>query len=166
MIGNLFYHERVSSKKTGALFLTLTVLSFLLFGWRVIAVNLDLIAAVLFGLACLFLFYTLNYRILDIRLNAEFLQLQFGVLSWRVPLENVAQAELDHVPGLKRMGGAGIHFYSVGGRYRASFNFLEHPRVVIAFKKKVGPVQELSFSTSRPGELLKGIQDAIGGSAL
>mgnify|MGYP000900013350 CR=1 FL=1 len=31
-----------------------------------------------------------------------------------------------------RYGGAGIHFMSIRGRYRASFNFLEYPRVVIA----------------------------------
>ncbi len=45
-------------------------------------------------------------------------------------------------------------------RYRASFNFLEYPRVVIAFKRKVGPVQDISFSTRRPDELLPLIQEA------
>jgi hypothetical protein len=158
---DLIYHEKVSSKKTGALFLTFTVLFLMLFGWRVVAVNLDLLAAVLLGLFCFFLFYTLNYRTLEIRLSSESLRLKFGIFSWRVPLENIAEFMLDEIPGLKRMGGAGIHFMFVRGRYRASFNFLEHDRIVIAFRNKVGPVQDLSFSTTQPDALLKKIQDAI-----
>jgi hypothetical protein len=46
-------------------------------------------------------------------------------------------------------------------RYRASFNFLEFPRVVIAFKRKVGPVRDISFSTRHPDELLRIIQDVV-----
>jgi hypothetical protein len=161
MMDALVYHEKVSSKKTEALFLTLSVLFFLLFGWRVVAVDLDLLAAALLGLFCFFLFYTLNYRTLEIRLSSKLLHLKFGIFSWRVPLENIAEFGLDDIPALKRMGGAGIHFMFVRGRYRASFNFLEHPRIVIALRNKVGPVQDLSFSTSKPDALLKHIQDAV-----
>lgn len=59
-----------------------------------------------------------------------------------------------------RMGGAGIHFMSIRKRYRASFNFLEYPRVVIAFKRKVGPVQDISFSTRQPEKVIRLIQEA------
>jgi hypothetical protein len=38
----------------------------------------------------------------------------------------------------------------VRGRYRASFNFLEHPRVVVALRGGAGPVRDVSFSTRRP----------------
>jgi hypothetical protein len=158
---DLIYHEKVSSKKTGALFLTLAVLFLMLFGWRVVAVSLDLLAGVLLGLFCFFLFYTLNYRTLEIRLSSESLQLKFGIFSWRIPLENIAGFKLDEIPPLKRMGGAGIHFMFVRGRYRASFNFLEHPRIVIAFRNKIGPVQDLSFSTTRPDALLRHIQSVV-----
>jgi hypothetical protein len=60
-----------------------------------------------------------------------------------------------------RMGGAGIHFMMVRGRYRASFNFLEYPRVVIAFKKKVGPVRDISFTTRRPDDVIRLIKEAV-----
>jgi hypothetical protein len=53
----------------------------------------------------------------------------------------------------------------IRGRYRASFNFLEYPRVVIAFKRKVGPVKDISFSTRRPEELIKLIEDSIQGAS-
>ncbi|MEA3327713.1 MAG: hypothetical protein U9R53_10505 [Chloroflexota bacterium] len=62
---------------------------------------------------------------------------------------------------MMRNGGAGIHFILVRGRYRASFNFLEHPRVVISFKNKVGPILDFSFSTSRPEQLLMHLEEAI-----
>jgi len=59
------------------------------------------------------------------------------------------------------MGGAGIHFMMIRKRYRASFNFLEYPRVVIALKRKVGPVQDISFSTRRPDDVLRLIREAV-----
>jgi hypothetical protein len=161
MIDDFIYREKLSSSKTEALFLALTVLFFSLFGWRLAAVRLELLAAVLLVLGCVFLLYSLNYRTLEIRLSSESLQLKFGVFTWRVPLANIASARLDHLPILKRLGGAGIHFMAVRGRYRASFNFLEHDRVVIAFRNKVGPVQDLSFSTGRPDVLLGHLQAAI-----
>ncbi|MFZ2095565.1 MAG: hypothetical protein WAV05_02895 [Anaerolineales bacterium] len=46
-------------------------------------------------------------------------------------------------------------------RYRASFNFLEYPRVVIALKRKVGPVQDISFTTRRPDDVIQQLQDAL-----
>ena len=67
----------------------------------------------------------------------------------------------DDIPWLMRNGGAGIHFMFVRGRYRASFNYLEHPRMLIAFKNKVGPILDLSFSTSRPEQLLKHLEEAV-----
>jgi hypothetical protein len=57
-----------------------------------------------------------------------------------------------------KYGGAGIHFMFIRDRYRASFNFLEYPRVVIAFKKKVGPVRDISFSTRKPEDVIQLIQ--------
>ena len=49
---------------------------------------------------------------------------------------------------------------SIRRRYRASFNFLEYPRIVITFKRKVGPVRDISFSTRQPDELLRSLQEA------
>ena len=50
---------------------------------------------------------------------------------------------------------------SIRKRYRASFNFLEYPRVVIALRKKVWLVQDISFSTHRPEDVIQLIQEAI-----
>jgi hypothetical protein len=141
--------------------LTLTILFFLLLIWRANAGSLDVLAAVFFCLFSLFFFYSVNYRTLIIRLTSESLKLTFGIFTWIVPLDNVEECCLDELPILMKMGGAGIHFMSIRKRYRASFNFLEHPRIVIAFKIKEGLVRDISFSTRRPDDFLRLIQEAL-----
>ncbi len=161
MTNDILYNESVSSNKTSALFLALTLIFFLLFIWRVSAGGLEALAVVFLCFAGLFLFYSLNYRTLVIELTAEALKLTFGVFAWKVPLNNIAECSLDEIPPFMKYGGAGIHFMFIRQRYRASFNFLEHPRIVIAFKKKVGPVRGISFSTRQPDDVLQLIQEAI-----
>ncbi len=163
MIANdgLIYDERVTSTRTEVLFVSFTLLFLLLFIWRVTVGGWHTLAAVFLCLSGFFLFYSLNYRTLAIRLTAESLKLTFGVFTWTVPLDNVEECRLDDIPVLMRMGGAGIHFMSIRKRYRASFNFLEHPRVVIAFRRKVGPVRDISFSTRRPDDVLRLVQEAV-----
>ncbi len=161
MTDDCIYHERVSSNRTEALFLALTLLFFLLLIWRANAAGLDLLAVVFaFFLVCFF-FYSVNYRTLHIRLTQESLKLTFGIFTWTVPMENVGECHLDEIPLLMKMGGAGIHFMTIRKRYRASFNFLEHPRVVIAFKSKAGLVRDISFSTRQPDDVLHFIQETI-----
>lgn len=155
MKNDLLYEERLSSNRTTLLFLVLMTLFGSLMIWRVLALRFDALAVVFLGLAVVFLFYSVNYRTLVICLDAELLTLTFGLFTWRVPLDNVADCRLDSVPLFMRMGGAGIHFMMIRKRYRASFNFLEYPRVVIALRKKAGPVQDISFSTRRPDDILR-----------
>jgi hypothetical protein len=75
-------------------------------------------------------------------------------------MDNIEKCFLDDT-SLWRIGGAGIHFSWFHGRYRAMFNFIEHPRVVFALKKKRGPVRDVAFSTRRPNEVLRFIQEAM-----
>jgi hypothetical protein len=161
MTDGLLYHERVSSNRTTALFLALTILFLLLFAWRVSDGRPDALGWVFLCFSSFFLFYTVNYRTLVIRLTPQSLKLTFGIFTWRVPLDNVAECRLDELPLFVRTAGAGIHFINVRKRYRASFNFLEYPRVVIAFKRKVGPVRDISFSTRRPDDVLWLVQEAV-----
>ena len=48
-----------------------------------------------------------------------------------------------------------LPFTSLDGRYRAMFNFLEYPRLVVTQKEKQGPVLEVAFSTQHPDELMQ-----------
>ena len=117
--------------------------------------------AILLVLFAIFCFYTLNYRSLIIRLWPQALELRFGIFRWAVPLNQVASYRLDEIPALMRLGGAGIHFMFIQKRYRASWNFLEYPRLVITFKERQGLVRDLSFSTSRPEDLLKLLEATV-----
>jgi hypothetical protein len=161
MTEDILYNERISSKWTEALFLALMIIFLLLFVWHVTVTSLDILGVVLLCLSSIFLFYSLNYRILVIRLTPQSLKLTFGIFTWKLPLDNVADCRLDEIPLLMRMGGAGIHFMIIRQRYRASFNFLEYPRVVVAFKKKAGPVQDISFTTRQPDEVLRLMREAV-----
>jgi hypothetical protein len=161
MSPEFLYSERLSSKKTLLLFATLTVL-FLAFAlWRMDARGMDALAIALFVFSAFFLFYSINYRTLLVRLTSESLQLKFGIFLWTVPLDNVASCQLDELPALMKYGGAGIHFMMIRDRYRASFNFLEYPRVVVAFKRKRGLVWDISFSTQRPEEIIRLVGENI-----
>jgi membrane protein YdbS with pleckstrin-like domain len=157
----LIFTERVSSNKTEALFLALTVLFLLLLIWRFSTVGLDWLAAVFLFFILVFIFYSLNYRTLVIRLTPDALRLTFGIITWTVPMENIQECSLDELPAVMKYGGAGIHFMTIRRRYRASFNFLEYPRVVIAFRRKVGLVWDISFSTNHPDEVIGCIRKAI-----
>jgi hypothetical protein len=161
MPSDILYTEKLTSTRTLALFAALMVLFGGLFAWRLVAGSPGFWGIVFGFFFCLFLFYTLNFRTLSISLTPESLVLTFGVFTWRVPLGNIAGCRLDDVPPFKKYGGAGIHFMFVHKRYRASFNFLEYPRVVIAFKQAVGPVRDLSFSTRRPGLVLHQLKQAV-----
>jgi len=161
MTDNLIYEERVSSNRTEALFLVLTILFLTLLIWRVNTGSPDILSAAFFFLFGLFFFYSVNYRTLIIHLTPESLKLRFGIFTWTVPLDNVEECRLDDIPVLMRFGGAGIHFMVIRKRYRASFNFLEHPRVVIALKRKVGIVRDISFSTRRPDDVIQLLQTAV-----
>jgi hypothetical protein len=156
---NQKYYERVVSKRTEALFLGLTVLFLLLSLWRMKMAGLDTLTVILCILCAFFLFYSLNYRTLRIRLTTEHLELKFGLFTWVVALENVEHCFLDDT-SLWRIGGAGIHFSPIHGRYRAMFNFLEYPRVVIALKRRMGLVRDIAFSTRYPNEVIEKIRAA------
>jgi hypothetical protein len=160
MADNTIYEERVSSDRTEALFLCLTTLFLMLLIIRMNTGSLDILGAAFFVLFVLFFFYAVNYRTLMIRLTPESLKLKFGIFTWTIPLDNVGECRLDELPVLMRYGGAGIHFMFFRKRYRASFNFLEHPRVVIALNRKVKIVQDISFSTRRPDDVIRLLQNA------
>jgi len=163
MTDNLIYEERVSSDWTEALFLGFTILFFMLLIWRMSTGSPDILSAAFFFFFVFFFFYAVNYRTLIIRLTPESLQLKFGIFTWTIPLDNIGECRHDDLPMLMRYGGAGIHFMLIRRRYRASFNFLEHPRVVIALKKRAGLVRDISFSTRQPDELIQLLQNAVSG---
>jgi hypothetical protein len=152
--------EKISSKKTEALFVILTGIFALLFAWRLTTTSLDCLSVVWLCLGSFFLFYSLNYRTLHIQVTTNHLLLKFGIFSWTIALDHVEDCFLDDT-SLWRIGGAGIHFSPIHGRYRAMFNFLEYPRVVVALKHKLGLVRDIAFSTQHPAEMIEKIRATI-----
>jgi len=158
--GDVLYEEKLSSAWTTALFVVLTLVFGALAAWRWTASAISGSTVAFALLALMFLFYVVNYRVLTIQINANALVLRFGIFTNTVSLDNVETCERDHVPTGMYYGGAGIHWMSVSGRYRASYNFLEHPRVVVALREKRGRVRDVSFTTRRPDEVLAALEKA------
>jgi len=159
MIDENIHTEKITSNKTSALFLSLTGLFLILFIWRRVVSGMNGLTIVLLCFFVFFLFCSINYRILNISLTRKELALKFGLVTWVIPLGNIASCRLDEIPWLMKNGGAGIHFMFIQGRYRASFNFLEYSRVVISLKRRMGPVRDISFTTRRPEDLIRSIRD-------
>ena len=154
------YNEALSSTKTHALFVILTFV-FLIFAiWRWLVSGLSTWSVTLTILAAFFLFYSPNYRTLKIRITSETLQLTFGIFTWKITISNIKNCYLDE-DTVWRFGGAGIHFMFIKGKYRAFFNFLEYPRVVVSLKKKHGVVREIAFSTQHPEQVMGFIQSKL-----
>jgi hypothetical protein len=149
------FEEHLQSRRTSWLFLGLSLTLLLLGYWRVGMGGLDVIGGIAYSLGFFFLFYFINYRTLHITIDDQSVRLKFGVLSWVERAENIVSCEEDELNWLQRNGGAGVHFMMVDGRYRVSFNFLEHERVVLRLKRRRGPVRDVSFSTKKVGEIVE-----------
>lgn len=160
-MAEILYREKVRSWKTSLLFLILTLIFFSWFLWRVNEVGFLALPIVCLCMALVFLFYVFNYWALQITITEENLQLKFGVVGWKTALSNIKQADWDNSPPLIKYGGAGVHFAYVNRRYRAYYNFLEHPRLVITFHDKQGLVQELVFTTRQPEQVLEILQERV-----
>ncbi len=154
------YVETLSSPRTLVLFIMLTVCFGSACGWRTSSVGWDALTVLLAVLAAFFAFYALNYRELTLQLTKAGLTLRFGVFTWRVAATNVGRCYLDDT-SLWRVGGAGIHFSPLKGRYRAMFNFLEYPRIVLELRHKQGLVRDIAFSTRHPDRVKAHIQSWI-----
>jgi hypothetical protein len=152
MTSQTHYEERLSSGRTETLFVVLTLVPLALIGLRFPSDGMDGWSVFLLAVTALFLFYSVNYRILVTRVADDVLRVRFGLFEWAIPLHNIEFCSPDTV-SLGRIGGAGIHFTFIDHRYRAMFNFLEYPRLVVGLKAKKGPVRDVVFSTRRPDEL-------------
>jgi len=152
MARDVIYEEKVSSKRTELIFMLLVLLSFSLFTFFVATVRVGFLTVFFFCLTIFFLFCSLNYKTLVIRITPPTVELRFGIIKWSIPRNTIEQCYLDNT-SLLRVGGAGVHFTIIQKKYRAMFNFLEHQRVVLLLSQKKGLVREIAFSTKQADEI-------------
>jgi hypothetical protein len=114
MTSQTLYEERLSSRRTEALFIVLTLVPLALLAWRVPSAGLDGWSVFLLVASAFFLFYSLNYRTLVIRVSEDALRLRFGLFEWTIPLQNIEACAPDTLT-LWRIGGAGIHHVQLPG---------------------------------------------------
>jgi len=158
---NTLYSEKIRSNITTFLFAFLGLFFFTLFVWRYSVVGLRFSPGLFGFLGLFFFFYVINYRVLHITITDLTLQLDFGRVHWRTDLENIAKITLYDPPFWIKYGGAGVHFAAVEGEYKAFFNFLEYPRLLVRFNQKQGLVQALVFTTCQPDQILEILEKRI-----
>lgn len=157
----LLYTEKLHSNLTTGLFAILSLVFLALFGWRFTRVGWKFTPGLFLFLGLFFIFYVFNYRTLRITIIDDGLTLKFGLVHWRTELANIQSCQLDDPPPWIKFGGAGVHFALVDGLYRAFYNFLDGPRILVIFKEKQGRVQALSFSTRQPERILEILKGRI-----
>ena len=155
------YSEKIRSFRTTLLFFILSVVCFFLSSWRISVVGFRFYPGLFAFLGLFFLFYVINYLTLEITVDSTHLKLKFGLISWMTPLDNIQEIRLDDSPALIKYGGAGVHFAFVKAIYRAFFNFLEYPRMLVSFVEKQGLAQALVFSTRQPDQVLSVIKSRM-----
>ncbi len=154
-MANVLYSEKIRSNKTSLLFVILAIIFFALFGWRVSVVGYRFVPGLYAFFGLVFFFYVINFRELEISITDQTLQLKFGVIGWSSNIENIKSSILYDPPFWIKFGGAGVHFSMVDGDYKAFYNFLEYPRIMIGFHQKQGWVQSLVFTTRQPDKILE-----------
>lgn len=157
----VIYNEEIRSNKTDLLFVVLALIFFALGAWRLSIVGFRFVPGLFIFLGLMFTFYVINFRVLKITITDQGIRLKFGLIPWITNFSNIQECMLDDAPIIIKYGGAGVHFAFVRGEYRAFYNFLEYPRVLIRFKEKQGLVQALVFTTRQPDQVLETIQEHL-----
>jgi len=112
----------------------------------------------LFGIFFIGLSWLLyQFKTLVIRIEEKYILLQYGLFKVQINRENVTSAYLDTANPLLSYGGWGYRFGAFKGKPRKVLNIPGYPCVVISQKQTK---QEIVFSTSNPGEIIKILQPA------
>lgn len=114
----------------------------------------------LVGMIFFFLALGINFATLTIRVTTQGVSAAYGAIRYSIPWSNIAGCRLDEASAI-RYGGWGIRLGWAGGKKRLVYNIIGSQRVVV--EKKQGFHQEFVFSTRKPNEVLKAINDGLGG---
>ncbi len=107
-------------------------------------------------LSLFFLGLLLIFRTLTVRMTTDNVTVAYGPISYSVPLKDITDVRADETSAL-RYGGAGIRLAPVGGKLRLVFSVIGGQRVIIGMSgRRIG---ELVFSTDRPDEIVKLIEE-------
>lgn len=153
------YEETVPAKWMTITFAGITILLFSILLYQVIngpiraepAPNIAYL-----GLTLLFLGVTLNFRKLKIRIDSEDITAGYGIFKNTISWNKVEKTYLDEA-STARYGGWGLRIGRVKGNWRIVYNVVSGPRVVVSSKK--GTFRELVFSTKKPEEIMKIIEE-------
>jgi len=105
------------------------------------------------GLALLFVFVYLNFSKLDIDINAERIEVRYGLVKKVIPMKEIVSYE-PHIAGFHLYGGIGIR-RGVDGSLAFTTSFGD----AVKIRRRRG--RSFVFSTNRPFEVLEHINRLI-----
>jgi hypothetical protein len=95
---------------------------------------------------------------LGVKITSKNLDVGYGFIRYKIPLENVANCYLDETSAFW-YGGWGIRFAKIADKWRLVYNVIGTPRVILSLKQ--GRFKEFAFSTKKPQELIKIIRTQL-----
>lgn len=158
---NTLYEEKLFSKWSTIIFTIFTILFLVLTVYPIFIGPLgdNKAPTWLLGLIfLLFLFFTLNFSFMTLKLTSEFLSVRFGVLSYNVTWENIEKCYKEEVP-LWTYGGWGIRFEKSKGERRLAYTVPQTSQLTVLLKNK--RFREFIFSTRNPDKVIKLVEKMI-----
>lgn len=154
MDSNTLYEEKLFSKWSTIIFTIFTLLFLFLTVYQIFIGPLGGNPAPTWILGlffALFLFLTVNFSIMTLRLTPEFLSASFGVLRYTVSWENVESCTQEEAP--LWIFGWGIRFEKSRGKRRLSYTIPQTPQLKFILRDK--NFREFIFSTKTPEKVLE-----------
>jgi hypothetical protein len=158
MNSDYIYEEKVFAKIIGGMLGAVTVMMVIILIWQVMFTSLDEVEwlPILFiTMFFLFLFLTLTFSRLIIRVSFQGVTVSFGIIKKSIPWENIEGIEIDETSAIK-YGGAGIRTARIKGEWVLVYNVIGGPRCALRLKE--GRFKRFVFSTKNPEEVVNVIK--------
>jgi hypothetical protein len=111
-----------------------------------------------FGVAIFLFLIAINFSFLSITVSTQGISARWGVISHRVPINNISGTYQDKA-SKAAYRGFGIRWGSFEGKRRLVFDATDTPRVVI--RQKLDNKSEFVFSTQKPDAVIKAIRSVV-----
>jgi hypothetical protein len=161
MNSDYIYEEKIFAKVIGGMIGAATAILFIILIYQV-SINpsdeVPWLPVVILISFIIFLFLTLNFIRLVIRVTYQDITVRYGIFRRRIGWENIEDAYIDDTPAIK-YGGAGIRTARITGEWVLVYNVVGGPRCVL--KLKEGRFKRFVFSTKNPEEVINVIRGQL-----
>lgn len=160
MQSDVLYEEKIFQKGLTTLLTVITFIFLVLSIYLAFFESLgnQVLIVIFFAMFLLFVFVTITFNTLDIKITSEFIRVSYGIIKRQISWERVEDCYLDEASVI-RYGGWGIRIGKFREKWRLVYNVVGSPRVVLLLKE--GRFREFVFSTKNPDEVIELVKERI-----